>query len=188
MTASFQQLEQLSPDFLDEFKRVTEAKWDIQSIDSTIHGFQFQRGTRWNPGLSDKEIAEHEAMIGARFPQDFKTFLQMMNGTDLPTINVYGNSGLPTQQSVGVYSYPRDIEIIRRRMDDVRRNRDEIRTCLFHQGFDLPREAGLVPVFSHRYIVCTSNEASVVLSIVVDSVDAIVYELSLKEYLEREFL
>lgn len=47
----------------------------------------------------------------------------------------------------------------------------------------------LVPVFQHRYVVCSSNlDDSVVLSIVVHDTDAIVYAHSLKEYLEKEFL
>lgn len=60
---------------------------------------------------------------------------------------------------------------------------------LADQGFDLAPEAGLMPIFSHRYIVCSSDhESSAVLSIVTDDVDAIVYANSLREYLEKEFL
>ena len=56
------------------------------------------------------------------------------------------------------------------------------------QGFVLAPGADLVPIYIHRYVVCTSNlESSVVLSI-HDGADAIVYGNSLKEYLEREFL
>jgi hypothetical protein len=50
----------------------------------------------------------------------------------------------------------------------------------------------MVPIFSHRFVVCGPNpESSVVLSIVTDitdDVDAIVYAGSLEEYLVREFL
>jgi hypothetical protein len=56
------------------------------------------------------------------------------------------------------------------------------------ESFDLQPTAALVPVYSHRYLVCTpSLDSSVVLSI-HDTHDAIVYGNSLKEYLEREFL
>jgi len=41
-----------------------------------------------------------------------------MNGTDKPALNVYGNSGQPRRESVGVYSYPRDVEIVKRLMQD----------------------------------------------------------------------
>jgi hypothetical protein len=65
----------LTGDFLAEFKRATETRWSEQPIDPTLYGFQFQRGTRWNPGLSDKEIAEAEDALVLVFPQDFRTFL-----------------------------------------------------------------------------------------------------------------
>jgi hypothetical protein len=184
-----QQLEPLNSAFLDDFKRATEAKWDIQSINPTVYGFQFQPGTRWNLGLSDNAIAEYQDTLGVQFPRDFKTFLRAMNGTNLPTLNIYGNSGEPPRRSAGVYSYPKDIEIVRQRIEDVRKSRDEITANLAEQGFELPAETGLVPIFSHRYVVCTSNpESSAVLSIVVNGTDAIVYGNSLKEYLESEFL
>ena len=179
----------LSHEFLAEFKRATEQKWSQQDINPAVYGFQFQRGTRWNPGLSDDKIAEYENVLGVRFPVDFRTFLRRMNGTDIPTLNVYGYGGEPHRTSVGIYSYPIDLEIVKQRIEDVRESRDEITTDLRDQGFDLSVEAGLVPIYAHRYVVCTSNlNHSVVLSIVVHSTDAIVYGESLQEYLEREFL
>jgi hypothetical protein len=112
-----------------------------------------------------------------------------MNGTDLPTLNVYASCGEQPRESVGVYSYPTDLGIVKLRMEDARESRDEITTDLREQGFDLPPEADLVPIYLHRYVVCTSDlNRSVVLSIVVHSADAIVYGNSLQEYLEREFL
>jgi hypothetical protein len=112
-----------------------------------------------------------------------------MNGTDLPTLNVYGSCGEPPLESVGVYSYPRDIEAVKERIEHIRASRAEIAADLAGQGFELPAEASLVPVFTHRYVVCTSDlNSSVVLSIVTHATDAIVYGDSLREYLEKEFL
>jgi hypothetical protein len=179
----------LSNDFLTEFKRATEAEWSEKSINPTLYGFQFQRGTRWNPGLSDEMIREYEGVLEVRFPHDFEAFLRKMNGTDLATLNVYGYCGEPHREWVGVYSYPRDIEIVKEQIEHIRISRAEIATDLGEQGFELPAEASLVPIYSHRYVVCASNlDSSVVLSIVVHDVDAIVYGKSLKEYLENEFL
>jgi hypothetical protein len=179
----------LSRDFLAALKRATVEKWSQQSIDPTVYGFQFQHGTRWNPGLADDKIAEYENDLGVRFPDDFGVFLREMNGTDLPTLNIYGYCGEPPRTSVGVYSYPRDLEIVKQRIEDLRESWDEIVRDLAEQGFNLPAEAKLVPIYAHRYVVCTSNlDCSVVLSIVVHSTDAIVYGKSLEEYLEREFL
>ena len=64
----------LTRDFLVDFKTTTEQRWSRHSIDPAIFGFQFQRGTLWNPGLSDREIAEYEHVVGARFPTIFVCF------------------------------------------------------------------------------------------------------------------
>ena len=134
-------------------------------------------------------LSEYQSILGVRFPRDFKTFLRRMNGTDLATLNVYGCCGEPQRKSVGVYSYPRDIEIVKQRIEDIRSSRAEIAADLTEQGFELSSEASLVPIFSHRYVACTANlDDSVVLCIVVHDTDAIVYGDSLKEYLEKEFL
>jgi hypothetical protein len=111
-----------------------------------------------------------------------------VNGTDLPTLNAYGSSGETQHTSVGVYSYPRDLEIVKQRIEDARESRDEIASDLLEQGFDLPAEAFLVPILGHRYLVCTPDlNRSVVLSVAVHSTDAIVYADSLQEYLQRDF-
>jgi len=179
----------LSSDFLRKFKQTTEEKWRKQSIDPETYGFQFQKGTRWNEGLSDATISEYETVLGVRFPHDLRAFFREMNGTDLPTLNVYGFCGEPHRESVGVYSYPRDVEIVKHRIEHIRPSRPEIAADLAEQGFELAVEADLVPIFAHRYVVCSANlESSVVLSIVVNATDAIVYANSLREYLEKEFL
>jgi hypothetical protein len=64
----------LDSDFLAEFKRTTEAKWSKRSINPTLYGFQFQRGTRWNSGLSDEQIAEYAGVLALIFPHDFACF------------------------------------------------------------------------------------------------------------------
>ena len=69
----------ISPDFLLELKRSTEQKWNQESLNPTVYGFQFQQGTRWNPGLSALKIREYENALGMRFPHDFRAFLSVMN-------------------------------------------------------------------------------------------------------------
>ena len=174
--------------FLAEFKRATEAKWSERSIHPGLYGFQFRRGTRWNPGLPDDKITEYETDLGLQFPTDLRTFLREMNGTDLPTQNDYGTSGEPPRESVGVYSYPRDLELVKRRIEEWRGYRVELAATLAREDFDLVRQAGLVPIYAHRCVVCEPDLArSVVLSI-ADASDTIVYGNSLREYLETEFL
>lgn len=173
--------------FLGEFKRRTESRWEHEDINPSIYGFQFQRGTRWNRGLTEGEIETYQAVLGVQFPNDFNHMLRLMNGTDLPTVNIYSSSGKPQRISVGVYSYPRDLSIVQELRRGAEQDRDEIAAELSDQGFELESNANLVPIFSHRYIICgTDPGKSIVLSIV--GTDAIVYGNSLRTYLQAEFL
>lgn len=179
----------IDSDFLTELKNATERVWSSQTINPSICEFQFQCGTRWMPGLSDQQINAYEDLLNVKFPHDFRTFLRAMNGTDLPTLNVYGSSGAPPLHSVGVYSYPRDLERIKQLIGNVQEHRDAIALDLASQGFYLPDQASLVPICGHRYVVCARRlNTSVVLSVVVGDVDAIVYANSLREYLQKDFM
>jgi hypothetical protein len=178
----------LSPEFLSNFKRATEARWSAVQINPSIYGFQFQRGTRWNPGLPENEIDEYELILRLRFPRDLKDFLRVMNGTDLPTVNVFGNSGEPLRQSVGVYSYPKDLAIVRQRIDNVAGERSQLTATLAEQDFQLQPNANLLPFYFTRYIVSTGDSDTRVVLSIEDGSDAIVYGNSLGEYLQREFL
>ncbi len=113
--------------------------------------------------------------------------LGVMNGTDLPTINVYGSSGEPARERPGVYAYPRDLALVESMMAEVEPDRAGIAEVLLEQGFQLKPDAALVPVYSHRSLVCGADLMDgPVLSIV--GTDAIVYAGSLIEYLQTEFL
>jgi hypothetical protein len=56
-------------------------------------------------------MEEYESVLSTHFPNDFRSFLLEMNGADLLTINVNAPTG-SQRESVGVYSYLRDIEIV----------------------------------------------------------------------------
>lgn len=47
------------------------------------------------PGISDQQITNYEKVLNTKFPLDFRAFLRALNGTDLPTLNVYGSCGEP---------------------------------------------------------------------------------------------
>jgi hypothetical protein len=173
--------------FLLEFKKETETRWQSCQINRGISGFQFQPGTRWNPGLTDQEIADYEKRLEVQFPNDFRGMLRVINGTDIPTLNVYGMCGEPHRMSVGAYSFPRDLSFVKERIKEVHKDYPAIVSILSDQGFELEKSAGLVPIYGHRYIVCSGDpDQSSVLSIV--GTDAIVYGVSLRGYLQREFL
>lgn len=127
----------LTEDFLRDFKRRTEEYWNHTDVDPSIYGFQFQRATRWNPGLRPNQIGEYEAAVGVEFSQDFRAFLAVMNGTELPTLSACGCRGEAPRESVGVYSYPRDLEVVRRRIEDVGAYREELVATMAEQGYHL---------------------------------------------------
>ncbi len=170
----------IDDEFLAEFKRKTEAFWQ----EWPITGFQSSRGARWNPGLTDAEIQAYEQTLGVHFPNDFKHMLRVMNGTTTPDIDY---SNIEPYGVRDVYAYPRDVSAIRRRIEDVQEVFGMVREVLAEQGFELEAEAGLAPIFAHRYVVCGSDPSkSEVLSIM--GTDAIVYGESLRLYLPQEFL
>jgi hypothetical protein len=170
------------------FKSASEEKWRNTSINDTSWGFQIQARTRWNSGLTDETIKQYEVAAGASFHPDFKTFLRCMNGTDIPAIDVMGSRGEPPRLAPGFYSYPRDLELIKKRIESVSTDKIQLSATLEEQGFHLPDDAKLIPIYFHRYLVCSpSIDSSPVLSIWHAS-DAIVYGRSLLEYLEKEVL
>lgn len=177
----------IDDEFLIEFRRQTEARWQNTIINPAIYGFQFQRGTRWNQGLTANEIASYELVLGVQFPYDFKRMLHFMNGTDLQTVNMYGSSGEPQRTFAGIYSYPRDLPIVQDKIQEVDKDRSEITAVLRDQGINLEPTENLVPIFAQRFIVCGLDlYKSVVLSIM--GTDAIIYGDTLKTYLQKEFL
>jgi len=176
----------ITADFIARFRQDAEARWSDCRIRLGLYGFQFQAGTKWLPGLSEPQIDEYEGRVGFAFPYDVRLLLSQINGTDLPTLNVYGDCGEPHRTGLGVYSYPRDIDQILLMIQDVTPDRHEIAEVLGMEDFDLPDDAGLLPFYSHRYVVCGSDRASSpVLSIV--GTDAIVYGEDLRQYLVAEF-
>lgn len=171
----------------EEIKRRTEALWAGASIQPGIFGFQLQPGTRWNPGLVRDEIDAYERALGVRFPASFRCMLSVMNGTSRPTINVYGSRGHPSREGVGVYAYPRDLAIVREQMGYVAEDRAGITEALAEQGFHLEAEAGLVPVYSHRFLVCGGDLLDGPVLSIMDT-DAIVYGRNLVEYLYADLV
>ena len=100
----------MDANFFAEFKTKTEDRWAAEDVTNpAVYGFQFQQGTRWNPGLSPDEINQFEDAVAAQFPSDFRTMLQYMNGTDLPSLNVYGDSGEPHKTAFTLDAFPRDL-------------------------------------------------------------------------------
>ena len=176
--------------FITELKTTTEAKWAADNfINPAVYGFQFQQGTKWNPGLTVAEIDEYENVVSAKFPTDYRIMLQLVNGTDRPNLNLYGRSSDPYRTAFTLYAFPRDLAIVRERISVIEDNRDEIANALCHyEQYSLSSDAVLLPIYGHRYLVCDGGDRSLsrVLSIV--GADVVTYGMDLQGYLTREFL
>ncbi len=141
--------------FFPWLKRESEKLWESVELKRYIYGFQFQAGTKWNPGLNDGEIARFENEMGFEFPNMYKLFLKTMNGTDKDTINIYGSSGEPARFGTGYYAYPKDIDAVREMIDWI------YESCnVTSNEVEATRIPHILPVVSHRFLVvdrCSSN-------------------------------
>ena len=172
--------------FLINFKKKTELYWGNITLNPIIYGFQFQTGTQWYPGLTEEQVSMIESEFDVLLPHDYKLFLKQMNGTDKETLNVYGSSGEEHQESVGFYSFPRDTELMWDRINDLENDRVEVFKELTSQGVEIPNDSKFLPVYVHRFLVCTGNpNESMVCSI--QGTDAIVYGDNFEQYLLNEF-
>ena len=81
-------------EFMIWFKEKSEKHFYDLELDKNIYGFQFQKGTKWNIGLPDEAIEKIQKKLGFQFPEELKWFYKTMNGTSLPGINTFGESGL----------------------------------------------------------------------------------------------
>ena len=179
-------MEELDEAFVLDFKRRSEERWRSARIDRGLYGFQFRPGTRWNPGLADSEIDRFQKELGMEFPREFRLLLRNLNGTDLPTLNVYGNCGEPESERPGVYSFPKDLAIVKGYLERLDSDWSDVVKVLRSEGFELTREMALIPFYVHRFLVGLPNgDPGPVLSIM--DTDAIVYSDSLRSFLEDEF-
>ena len=78
--------------FLERFRVESEAVWarhhELTLADfraSGVGGSDWYKGTRWKQGLTPTRIAEIENKHGVEFPDDYRTFLTVLNAPDRPT-------------------------------------------------------------------------------------------------------
>ncbi len=162
--------------FFLQLKLKSEKLWSSKVINPKIYGFQIQKRTRWRPGIKLEEIKLYESEIGFEFPQIYKDFLMTMNGTDTPTVNVYGESGTPYVYGPGYYSYPQDLELVKDRIEWIcesfKIKKEEM------DGVQIPF---ILPIVSHRFLIIPNKIKFPVLS--MHGNDVIIYSSSLKEFL-----
>ena len=162
-------------EFFVWLKESSERYWENIEIKKGIFGFQTQSKTKWLAGLSEKKIKEYEKELGFLFPEIYKLYLQNMNGTDKPAINIYGHSETVAYASE-YYSYPRDLEIVK----------DKIKWI--YEEFSINEEIVLsekiphiIPIVGHRFLIADNCVNNPILSIY--GIDSILYAPNLESFL-----
>jgi len=138
--------------FFETIKRLSEEYWSTIDINKGVYGFQIQRDTKWNNGLTDNQINDFEANLKIKFSRGLKNFYRTMNGLNKPGINVYGNDGTKHTFSPVYYSYPNDIEVIKEKTKWVLYSNNLTNDNL--NTYNIPK---IFPVTGHRFIILDDN-------------------------------
>lgn len=67
---------------------------DFMAAAGTRLGTDWQRGTRWRPGLTGAEMDAAEVRYGLQFPPDYRLFLATLNTPDRPVIGARYEGGI----------------------------------------------------------------------------------------------
>lgn len=163
-----------------KFKTISEEKFKTATIEK-CWGFQIQKDTKWNDGLSINDIEELENHFGVKFPNDYVEMLKAFNGFETSQISIDPDEKNPDEFDRKCYQYPSDWEKTKCLISEVNENIKYARECLSESGFDSSPIEGFVPLYGHRVLVVLKDKTkSPVLSIWGS--DIIVYGKSLIEY------
>lgn len=137
----------------EKLKELSENKWE--SIELTeCWGFQIQKKSKWNNGLTEEQLNDFENQIGFKFSQSLRNFYRTMNGLNKPGINISGdlNNEKPTFRSV-FYSYPKDLDLIKEQINWILESNQ-----LSEQELINGEAPFIFPFFGHRFLILDSNE------------------------------
>jgi hypothetical protein len=162
--------------FYQWYKVESEKYWQDIPLDNEIFGYQIQKGTRWLPGLSNEEISAFEREMDITFPECYKIFLRVMNGTDKYAINIYGESGSPYAYRPAFYSFPRDLEYIKESLVWLFRDFEIDHDFIKKNNIPYP-----LPFEDHIFILTDNYSQNIILSI--HNRDLIIRAKSLRGYL-----
>lgn len=182
----------LTVEAIQTFLQQTQKHWADCQPESDVYGFQFVRGTHWNPGLTPAELEAYQAALGIEFPRDLQCFLRHANGTEPAMVNLYAQDGHAHRYAAGVYRFPQDMPAIRLAITWLEAHWQGILEALTLESDYIGRDIlgtnpQFIPFYGHRYVLSNGDaDSSIVCSI--QGSDAVVYGWSLEAYLQREFL
>ena len=145
--------------YIEDFvniKEITENYWNSKSINKKVYGFQIQKGTKWNNGLSEQEIIEFQNIMGFEFPEILKDYYTVMNGVDKEQINVYGDSGEQYSYSKMLYGFPKDIQIMNDLIQWIYDENEINEAEMVNKNI-----SRIFPIYAHRFMLIDTNEHSI---------------------------
>lgn len=138
-----------------KLKQITTKAWRRTEIEDNCYGLQMQSRTRWRDGLSESTLAEFERAMGYAFPTPLKNYFLTMNGLDTPGIDVQGSHGDAPRYGPIYYSYPDDLNEIKRTIEWVL----GANLVAFE---DLPAKASRIfPIKGHRFLLIDDPKSRV---------------------------
>lgn len=163
-----------------KFKKLSEEKFKSLTL-KNVFGFQIQKDTKWNDGLSNREIKALEIQFGFKFPVDYVEMLKVFNGFQTLQISIDPEGNISNQYDGRCYQYPVHFEKTNWLIDEANQYIEYVIGALEQSGFDSIEIDGFVPLFGHRVLVVLKDKTkSPVLSIWGD--DIIVYGENLMQY------
>lgn len=114
--------------------------------------------------MSEEDIKSFESELGFKFPEGLKNFYRVMNGVDLPAINIFANSGKEPVYSNIIYAYPKDLELIKEQINWIYEANEMREADIIKHGI-----SRIFPVFGHRFVL-VDTEDDFVLSMYGDDI------------------
>ena len=168
----------------NKFKKITETLWENHiPCKEGVCGFQIQTGTKWNTGLSIKEINDLEVLFDIIFPFEYKNMLRVVNGFDREHVDFYEEE---KQYFRNCYKYPDDLEVVKPFIAELSNNLKYIKIALKDLKLEKTEIKGFIPLYGHRALV-VFNELDLTPVISAVENDIIIYGRSLVEYWKHEF-
>jgi len=177
--------------FFSKFKEKCYQKWEnnIPPIGNSS-SCSIQPDTKWLDGYSTKEIMELEQIIVKKLPNDVQSLLELTKGLSKKLWCRRWVDDYKTEV-FEINNWHLTIENLKENYQKELAFHDENKTWeILKQDFGVDNKNNnfyLLPIYSHRYILCDENSknSSIVFSIYDD--DIIIYGDTIWKYLQAEF-
>lgn len=168
-----------------DFKHKSEEKFKSIVLDK-CYGPQIQPGSKWNNGLSQKEISELEKKLGFELPTDYSAMISTMNGLDRDEISVDPEDIEESQFTRNLYKYPEDLSETEWLLSEIKDNIKYVHEALAPYKYDIKDTIGFVPLYGHRVLVVFNDKSLTPVISIHQGTDVIVYGHNLVDFWKKE--